>query len=271
MLYVDATLVRLLCNSKLHYHSFLSAGSFTSIRCVLVNSSFDVVVDAVMSHQLKARKWSIDPHRIYHGPKVKYHSPEKFRDMAACLRELEQKKEFHKFGIVGVIPPDGAAPEPFDVLKKGAAAFGDQRCLPALGEYSNQRVYKWAPHVTYVENTFKRCEHSWDEFVWMAKKLGDFEMPDRDVDEAELILWERLKEVEAVVSDENLPPPKMYPYTIDGSLFKIHMKPEHEVRESNKLFSLLYLVPTFCNERDLLLFFSSLVSFPCFIPVLEES
>lgn len=188
-----------------------------------------------MSNQLKARKWSNDPHRIYNGPKVQYMVKERFRDMAQCLHDLEKDKEFNKFGIVGVIPPDGSAPETFDLLNEGATAFGAIQFQPALGEYADQRLYKWARHVTFIENTFVRGEYSWDEFAHKAKLSGDFFPPAKDVDEAEELLWERLKNIEAEVGADPPPSAKMYPFTIDGSLMKIKLGPENEVSENQFL------------------------------------
>lgn len=186
-----------------------------------------------MSNQLKARKWSNDPLRIYNGPKVQYTSKEKFRDMAQCLRDLEKEKGFNKFGIVGVIPPEGSAPKTFDVLNDGATAFEDLQFKPACGEYAEQRVYKWARHVTFIENTFRRGEYSWDEFAHKAKLQGDYEPLAKDVDEAEELSWERLRNVEAQLGVGPPPSPKMYPFTIDGSLMKVRLGPENEV--SNKI------------------------------------
>lgn len=177
--------------------------------------------------QLEGSVLSVDAHEVYHGPKVKYLSKEKFRDMATCLRDLEHDKKLHKFGIVGVIPPDKASPPLFDLLNKGAEGLKHLRHVPGITEHAQQRLYRFAKYLVYVENDFVVGSMTFDTFLEKAKFHGIFELISRDVEEAIRIWWDRHAAVIAKLGVDPKPFGKLYPYTIDGSVYKT--VPNHDV------------------------------------------
>lgn len=195
-----------------------------------------------MARQTEARVYSVDPHKIYNGPKVQFTSREQFRDMAACLKMLEEDKKYHKFGIVGIIPPHGAAPPVLDVLNEGAAGLGPIRYKSATTSYADQRMYRMARHMNIVENDVVTAQHTFEEFVEFAKLAEKFEPYDRNVEEALRLHWKKHARV-TVTKDQvrkgeaEKPEPRPYPFTIDGSLFKILMEEQHDVSEKIPFFN----------------------------------
>lgn len=181
-----------------------------------------------MSGQIRASGLSVDAHKIYKGPKVKYVVKEKFRDMAACLHEIEHEKKLHKFGIVGVVPPDDACPPLFDVLNEGARGLKHLREVTGITEHAQQRLYRFARHLVAVENDFVFGSMTFEEFMWKAKKEGIFEPISRDIEEAIQLWWDRHAEVMDKEGVSPKPKGTLYPFTIEGSIYKT-MRGLHEV------------------------------------------
>lgn len=156
--------------------------------------------------------------RIIKAHKVQF-DKEVFRDLPRCVDLLMNVKQFHEFGIVGVVPPPECAPPVFDILNKGAEGFKhlmDEDCILVHNEQTHVRV---APHMIRTDQTEVVGKTTPAKFVQAAKLEGHFEPLSRNVAEAERIHWTRLSKAKAP-GEVQPSKPIRYVQTIDGSVFK---------------------------------------------------